>query len=97
MIELLTTAEMARADQLTIAAGQGLPQYKTALVGRRNDVAAVRALVDRNRLVTIVGFGGMGKTRVAVEVAQQWAEVHRARAHFVDALQERRAGRERHR
>ncbi|HEY7134152.1 MAG TPA: hypothetical protein VIB48_03725 [Acidimicrobiia bacterium] len=71
---------------LSIIAGQGLPHYRAPFVGRSGDVAAVRALLDDHDLVTLVGFGGMGKTRLAVEVATHWADRDGARAYFVDLL-----------
>src|SRR3954462_4438460 len=47
----------------------GVPIYLTRLVGRAAEVDAVgRYLVDA-RLVTVVGAGGGGKTRLAAEVA----------------------------
>jgi len=42
----------------------------TRLIGREAQVAALRRLVAGQRLVTIVGPGGVGKSRVAFEVAQ---------------------------
>ncbi len=42
-----------------------LPAELTALLGRADDMAALGELVDRHRLVTIVGAGGMGKTLLA--------------------------------
>lgn len=39
-----------------------------ALVGREDDVAAVAALLSAARVTTIVGAGGVGKTRVALEI-----------------------------
>lgn len=50
------------------AATGGLPTPLTALVGRADEVVKVGALLDDNRLVTIVGPGGMGKTRLAIAV-----------------------------
>jgi predicted ATPase/class 3 adenylate cyclase len=49
-----------------------LPVARTAFVGRRADIVAVAALVtdDADPLVTLVGIGGTGKTRLAVEVAE---------------------------
>ena len=46
-----------------------LPAFGTRLIGRDANIARVEALLDSARLVTIVGTGGVGKTRLAVEVA----------------------------
>jgi predicted ATPase len=51
------------------AAGN-LPADVTRFVGRQREEATVRDLVDRHRLVTIVGPGGAGKTRLALAVAR---------------------------
>ncbi len=47
----------------------GLPLPLTTLIGRERDLAEVTALVTGNRLVTLVGAGGVGKTRLAIEAA----------------------------
>jgi len=47
----------------------GLRAAPNALVGRQEDLAAVSDLLSRNRLVTILGAGGLGKTRLAQAVA----------------------------
>jgi non-specific serine/threonine protein kinase len=41
----------------------------TGLVGREREIAEVAQLLERNRLVTLVGAGGIGKTRLAIEEA----------------------------
>lgn len=46
-----------------------LPLQMTRLIGRDGVVEDVRSLIERNRLVTLVGTGGLGKTRVALQVA----------------------------
>ena len=53
---------------LTIMAGN-LPAQLSTFVGRDRELAAVRALVASSRLVTITGPGGIGKTRLALQVA----------------------------
>jgi predicted ATPase/class 3 adenylate cyclase len=49
-----------------------LPVARTPFVGRHADIEAIAALVtdDAQPLVTLVGIGGTGKTRLAVEVAE---------------------------
>lgn len=55
-----------------------LPAEVSSFVGRESDVREVRALIDGNRLVTLTGPGGSGKTRLSVEVgSQQPGEVWR--------------------
>src|SRR6202789_3242612 len=50
---------------------QRLPVQFTSFVGREADIAQVRDLVIKNRLVTLTGAGGVGKTRMAIQVAGQ--------------------------
>ncbi len=51
-----------------------LPVQLTNFVGREQDVATVKSLLQENRLVTMAGAGGMGKTRLALEVAGELIE-----------------------
>jgi len=46
-----------------------LPIALTRLVGREREIAEIARLVADNRLVTLVGAGGVGKTRLAIEEA----------------------------
>ncbi len=43
----------------------------TSLIGRESEVAELQAAVKAHRLVTLTGVGGVGKTRLAVEVAER--------------------------
>jgi predicted ATPase/class 3 adenylate cyclase len=61
-----------------------LPTQRTELVGRDELTARVRALLLEQRLVTLLGPGGVGKTRVAVEVAGQELENYPDGVFFVD-------------
>jgi predicted ATPase len=53
-----------------------LPAPTTPLVDRQTETALVGKLVrdPSVRLVTLIGPGGIGKTRVAIEVARRWVE-----------------------
>jgi predicted ATPase len=46
----------------------------TSLIGRESEVAEVEAAVKAHRLVTLTGVGGVGKTRLALEVAAHLAD-----------------------
>ena len=62
----------APGEPLTSTGGvHGFVPALTSFVGRAGPVRAVAALLGRNRLVTVTGPGGTGKTRLAAEVARQ--------------------------
>ena len=46
----------------------------TSFIGRESEVAEVQAAVKAHRLVTLTGVGGVGKTRLALEVAARRAD-----------------------
>lgn len=48
-----------------------LPTYLTRFVGRQQELRALESMLQRSRLVTVCGVGGGGKTRLAIEAAQQ--------------------------
>jgi len=50
---------------------QHLPVQLTSFVGRGAELSQLRDLLAENRLVTVTGAGGVGKTRVAIHVAAQ--------------------------
>ncbi|WP_375422812.1 BTAD domain-containing putative transcriptional regulator [uncultured Friedmanniella sp.] len=49
-----------------------LRSWLTSFVGRERDVERVQELLRDHRLTTVVGPGGAGKTRLAVEAARSW-------------------------
>jgi non-specific serine/threonine protein kinase len=53
----------------TLERTHGLPVERSSFVGRRTEVAEVRRLLSGARLLTLVGPGGVGKTRLAVRAA----------------------------
>lgn len=62
-----------------------VPDRDTALFGRSDDVEAVvqRLSKPECRLLTLVGAGGVGKTRLAIHAAHQWSQRSALDAHFV--------------
>ena len=61
-----------------------LPRQTSAFVGRADDAMRVSEMLRRGSLVTIVGAGGIGKTRLALEVAAHLLNESTDGAWFVD-------------
>jgi non-specific serine/threonine protein kinase len=61
-----------------------LPVPLTSFIGRERDQAAVRDLLAESRLVTLVGPGGCGKTRLALQVARDLATASDGSVCWVD-------------
>ena len=78
---------MPPVEPAVMAPGAGanrVPRPATRTVGREADVGAVLTLLQEHRLVTLLGIGGVGKTRLAAEVAHVWGEATRQRTCYVD-------------
>ncbi len=63
------------------------PLRRTAqqtLIGRDNDISAVATLVANNRVVTILGTGGLGKTQMALHISEQLRDAFPDGTWFVD-------------
>jgi predicted ATPase/DNA-binding XRE family transcriptional regulator len=80
----------AAVDELSAAS---LPLPLTGLLGRERDIERLQQwLADSEaRLMTLVGPGGVGKTRLALELARQVAEEDRTRVAFVELASIRQA------
>jgi predicted ATPase len=51
-----------------------LPLQLTSFVGREREIAEIKNLLGKARLITLTGSGGCGKTRLALETARQLVE-----------------------
>ena len=78
----LTTASKAKRSALKHKPLWKVPITFTSLIGREQDVATIGALLLRPdvRLLTLLGVGGIGKTRLSIQVANQLRE------HFNDGI-----------
>jgi predicted ATPase/class 3 adenylate cyclase len=72
-------------ELVTTASGRGnLPAPVTSFVGREDDIALVEELLETAPLVTVIGVGGVGKTRLALQVAARLASRFTGGAWFCD-------------
>lgn len=86
---LETTQALADSLQeqaaVTIRPVTRLPEPTTSFVGRSRELISIAELLQRKdvRLVTLVGLGGSGKTRLALEIARRSGESWRDGAAFI--------------
>jgi len=83
-------ADLARVaaarQQAGTAVVAGLPGARTSFIGRSREQAEVLTALAQNSLVTLLGPGGVGKTRLAATVAQAAANQFPLGASFVDLV-----------
>ncbi|MFO1303987.1 MAG: winged helix-turn-helix domain-containing protein [Burkholderiales bacterium] len=82
----VTRIDAAPAHPPQRVARHNLPAQITSFVGREDDLARLRALLPGHRCVTLTGPGGIGKTRLALELAASVAEAYRDGAWLVDLV-----------
>jgi len=66
------------------AVSHNIPAALTSFVGRETEMAELKALLKDHRLVTVTGSGGVGKTRIATEIARAFLGEGWSEAWFVD-------------
>jgi predicted ATPase/DNA-binding XRE family transcriptional regulator len=73
-----------RHTRLVRSALHNLPVQLTSFVGREAELERLAELLSTNRLVTITGLGGIGKTRIALEAAARYLQRCGDEVCFVD-------------
>jgi DNA-binding SARP family transcriptional activator len=80
-----TSDQPARTDTLRPVNAQGrLPRPLSALIGRATEILDLEQALSTNRLITLVGAGGIGKTRLAIQAAETALEQFPDGAWFAD-------------
>jgi predicted ATPase/DNA-binding winged helix-turn-helix (wHTH) protein len=81
------TRTQAPSPPATALRVHNLPARVTRMIDRTDSVRALAAQLPRRRLITIVGPGGIGKTTVALAVAETLIDACEHGARFVDLAQ----------
>ena len=66
------------------ASPHNLPEQRTRFIGRAAELAELARLMPQSRLLTLTGIGGAGKTRLALQFAQQQRDAFADGVWFVD-------------
>jgi len=74
-----------RADGFRSTRLENLPRHLTAFLGREQEVEEISSRFYLSRIVTIVGSGGIGKTRLAIQVGHRSSESQVDGTWWVDA------------
>ena len=74
LIHKFATPRPAARDVSTGSVAPKQPRFSNSFVGRASQVATVRAMTCDPRLLTLVGPGGIGKTRLACESLRSWID-----------------------
>ncbi|MDQ6693080.1 MAG: LuxR C-terminal-related transcriptional regulator [Chloroflexota bacterium] len=69
-------------DEKPVAAN--IPLQLTTFVGREREISDVKTLLGKNRLLTLTGTGGCGKTRLAIKVASSVDRMYLDGVYFVE-------------
>src|SRR5882757_7183148 len=75
---VLCAAAPAGSGMRPASLTQSLPDRPSTLIGREDELATVAAAIRPGQLVSVVGPGGVGKTRLALELAHRSSAVARA-------------------
>jgi predicted ATPase len=70
-----TSAASQPPSMAADAPRHNLPAHLTSFIGRQREIAELARLLSTNRLVTLTGAGGIGKTRLALQLAAEMLEV----------------------
>jgi predicted ATPase/DNA-binding SARP family transcriptional activator len=66
----MISSRQADSNETAVARGSRVPMALTGFVGRQRELATVSRLLEEQRLVTLVGAAGSGKTRLAAEAVR---------------------------
>ena len=91
-IELQILRQDSRLDLVACDPPNNLPGTSSSFIGRTEEVRSIEKALDAHRLITLVGPGGIGKSRLAIAVASEVLDRYPDGAWWVDLAPIRDAG-----
>jgi predicted ATPase/DNA-binding SARP family transcriptional activator len=79
----LKPAQVARQKE-TALPKHNLPSQLSSFFGREKEQVEIMDLVSKNRLVTLVGTGGIGKTRLSLQIAEKVVSAFKDGVWFIE-------------
>ncbi|EYF08898.1 Hypothetical protein CAP_2759 [Chondromyces apiculatus DSM 436] len=83
-LEVRAQSQAPQTSQAPGAVSFGLPAPLTSFIGREAEIAEARRVLQQGRLLSVLGPGGTGKTRLAIRVAGELVGAFEDGAAFVD-------------
>jgi predicted ATPase len=80
----LTHADRAAPTQTTDRPRHNLPMQLTHFIGREKELASLKQMMLTRRLVTLLGPGGAGKTRLSLQAADGWLDAFADGVWFIE-------------
>jgi predicted ATPase/serine/threonine protein kinase len=84
LLDALRAPESVNDRQDHRAHRHNLPVQLTSFIGRQNEIAEIKRELHKTRLLTLTGTGGIGKTRLALQVGADLLDHYRDGVWFVD-------------
>lgn len=81
---LIRTIRATTAEKTSTSPARCLPVSLSRLIGRQAEIQQVAGMLTRSRLVTLVGVGGVGKTRLSIAAAMAADKHFKDGVYFVD-------------
>lgn len=78
------TAEIAGEPEQAAPGRHNLPEPQDTFIGRNREIPEISALLKATRFLSLIGSGGVGKTRLALEVARRHTASFSGDIWFVD-------------
>ena len=63
-------------DKTQIPSQTNLTRHLSSFIGRKKELTQVHQLLTQTRLLTLMGVGGCGKTRLALQIATEVGSAH---------------------